>query len=257
MFILGFIVLLVVVGFFIGLLVEEEETAFGIILVITIIWAFIFGPWAIATFIELLVGYGIGLSLSRDRESIDYFEGLEGAKPTTSLVEEERQLEKERQVSESLAREMRWKEKVANETLRKEKLREEVLREERLREGKLRAERLRTEVRRTEVRREAKRLSEERLWEERLRKGRLDNSTQYDTTVEDGIIERARASKAALARPQVNRDAETDDLTAEYCAEKAGYWAGKDEQKAKFWAGEKRRKEKLEKIALTELRDED
>jgi len=73
MYILGFIVLLVVVGFFIGLLVEDEETAFGIILVITIIWAFMFGPWAVATFIELIVGYSIGLGLSRDRESIDSF----------------------------------------------------------------------------------------------------------------------------------------------------------------------------------------
>ncbi len=112
------------------------------------------------------------------------------------LKEVKSQLEKEKQESASLAREMRWKEKVANERLRKE---------------------------------------------------RLGNSTQYGTTVEDDIIKRARASKVALARPRINRDAETDDITVEYCAEKASYWAGIDEQKAKFWAGEVRRRKKLEK----------
>ncbi len=75
MYILGFIILLVMVGFFIGLLAKDEETAFGIIFVITIIWGFMFGAWAIAAFIELFVGYAIGSSLSKDNDDddTDYF----------------------------------------------------------------------------------------------------------------------------------------------------------------------------------------
>ena len=58
--IIGFIILFVVVGFFIGASAKETAGAVAIILFITVIWALIFGPWAIATFIELIVGYLIG-----------------------------------------------------------------------------------------------------------------------------------------------------------------------------------------------------
>jgi len=63
MYILGFIVLFLIIGFFIGLL-AKEEVAYGLILIITIAWAFIFGPWAIATFIELAIGYSLGAKLA-------------------------------------------------------------------------------------------------------------------------------------------------------------------------------------------------
>ena len=60
MYILGFIVLFLIIGFLIGLFAREEGVAYGLILIITIAWAFIFGPWAIATFIELAIGYSLG-----------------------------------------------------------------------------------------------------------------------------------------------------------------------------------------------------
>lgn len=37
----------------------QDKIALGSILVISILWAFAMGPWAIATFIELLIGYAV------------------------------------------------------------------------------------------------------------------------------------------------------------------------------------------------------
>lgn len=59
MYILGFIALFLIIGFLIGLF-AEDEVAYGLILIITIAWVFAFGPWAIATFIELVIGYSLG-----------------------------------------------------------------------------------------------------------------------------------------------------------------------------------------------------
>ena len=41
--------------------IEDEviSNTLGSILVISILWAFAMGPWAIATFIELLIGYAV------------------------------------------------------------------------------------------------------------------------------------------------------------------------------------------------------
>lgn len=59
MAIIGFIVIFTIIGFVIGVVVKDDNTAMGAIIVMSILWAFAMGPWAIATFIELLIGYSL------------------------------------------------------------------------------------------------------------------------------------------------------------------------------------------------------
>ncbi len=74
MYILGFIILFVIIGFFIGKNIEDESFAYGLIILITVAWAFVFGPWAIATIIELAVGYIIGVKFANQYVSDDFEE---------------------------------------------------------------------------------------------------------------------------------------------------------------------------------------
>jgi len=59
MAIIGFIIVFTIIGFIIGIVVKNDNTAMGIIIVMSILWAFAMGPWAIATFIELSLGYSL------------------------------------------------------------------------------------------------------------------------------------------------------------------------------------------------------
>ena len=59
MAIIGFIIIFTIIGFVIGVVVKDDNTAMGAIIVMSILWAFAMGPWAIATFIELLIGYSL------------------------------------------------------------------------------------------------------------------------------------------------------------------------------------------------------
>jgi hypothetical protein len=56
--IIGYIIVFIVTGFLLGYALQDK-IALGSILVISILWAFAMGPWAIATFIELLIGYAV------------------------------------------------------------------------------------------------------------------------------------------------------------------------------------------------------
>ena len=58
-FAIGFVILGLVLRAILG-----EVISFLIIIGITIGWFFAFGPWAIATFIELLIGYSVVQSIS-------------------------------------------------------------------------------------------------------------------------------------------------------------------------------------------------
>jgi len=60
---LMYFIVFFVVGFFVGVIIEEEKVAMMLIIALSGLWAFIFGPWAIATFIELLIGYGLAKSI--------------------------------------------------------------------------------------------------------------------------------------------------------------------------------------------------
>ena len=57
---LFFIVVFCIIGFVIGIVLNNSKIAMTVIGVITIGWAFAFGPWALATLIELMVGYAVG-----------------------------------------------------------------------------------------------------------------------------------------------------------------------------------------------------
>lgn len=48
-----------IIGFVIGVVVKDDNTAMSAIIVMSILWAFAMGPWAIATFIELLIEYSL------------------------------------------------------------------------------------------------------------------------------------------------------------------------------------------------------
>lgn len=59
MAIIGFIILFTIIGFIIGIIIKNDNTAIGAIVIMSILWAFAMGPWAIATFVELLLGYSL------------------------------------------------------------------------------------------------------------------------------------------------------------------------------------------------------
>jgi len=61
---LGFIIVFTVIGLLLGLFLKEESSYIWIG-IITVGWAFVMGPWAIATFIELAVGSAIGQSMRK------------------------------------------------------------------------------------------------------------------------------------------------------------------------------------------------
>ncbi|MBQ4076996.1 MAG: hypothetical protein IJD65_04905 [Mailhella sp.] len=48
-------------GFALGVIVENRKLALSAIILISLGWAFVYGPWAIATFVELLVGYAVAI----------------------------------------------------------------------------------------------------------------------------------------------------------------------------------------------------
>jgi len=57
---LFYIIIFIVVGIIIRLIFEYDEgKAYSTIIIITIIWAFIWGPFAIAALIEMMIGYAI------------------------------------------------------------------------------------------------------------------------------------------------------------------------------------------------------
>ncbi len=66
-FAIGFIILGLILRLVLG-----GPISFLLIIGVTIGWAFAFGPWAIATFIELMIGFGViqGLAnlISKDDE---------------------------------------------------------------------------------------------------------------------------------------------------------------------------------------------
>lgn len=54
---LAFFIMFLIVGFLLGFLIDNQQKAFTVIILLSIGWGFVAGPWAIATFLELLLGY--------------------------------------------------------------------------------------------------------------------------------------------------------------------------------------------------------
>ena len=42
-----------------GVVLKNFKKALAVIVIISLCWAFVFGPWALATFIELMLGYAV------------------------------------------------------------------------------------------------------------------------------------------------------------------------------------------------------
>ena len=56
---LFYFVIFCIIGFAIGILAKGFNIAIAIIVTISLCWGIVFGPWALATFIELILGYAV------------------------------------------------------------------------------------------------------------------------------------------------------------------------------------------------------
>lgn len=57
---LFYIVVFVIVGMIIGLIfLYDDSKAYSVIIGLSILWSFVMGPWGIAAFIEMVIGYSI------------------------------------------------------------------------------------------------------------------------------------------------------------------------------------------------------
>ena len=56
---LFYTIVFVIIGFAIGAFIKDPRSAIIAIVAISVVWALVWGPWAFAAFIELLVGYYI------------------------------------------------------------------------------------------------------------------------------------------------------------------------------------------------------
>jgi len=64
----------IAIGFVLRLFLEPVVSVF-IIILITIGWGFVFGPWSILTFIELMIGWGLIQAASNAKEEkIDWYD---------------------------------------------------------------------------------------------------------------------------------------------------------------------------------------
>jgi len=61
---LAYIVIFTGIGLFLGIFLKSE-IAYIWLMILTIAWAFLMGPWAVATFIELALGIAIGQGIQQ------------------------------------------------------------------------------------------------------------------------------------------------------------------------------------------------
>ena len=61
---LEFFIMFTILGFILAFIIKEDKLIIIGIIVISILWSFAFGPWAIATFFELLIGYKLQRTLA-------------------------------------------------------------------------------------------------------------------------------------------------------------------------------------------------
>ncbi len=63
---LVYFVVFCVVGFIVGVVFKDLKLALAAMVVISVCWAFVYGPWALATFIELVLGYAVAKVITRE-----------------------------------------------------------------------------------------------------------------------------------------------------------------------------------------------
>lgn len=62
---LVFFTIFVITGAIIGITIEDKKVGLTVIVIASMIWAFVFGSWAIATFVELLLGFYLVKKIKR------------------------------------------------------------------------------------------------------------------------------------------------------------------------------------------------
>jgi len=63
---LSFFIMFLIVGGVLAVVIDNADTAKLVIILISIVWAFVFGPWAILTFFELVLAYAFVKKLKKD-----------------------------------------------------------------------------------------------------------------------------------------------------------------------------------------------
>lgn len=61
---LEFFIMFTILGFILAFIIKEDKLIIIGIIVISVLWSFAFGPWAIATLFELLIGYKLQRTLA-------------------------------------------------------------------------------------------------------------------------------------------------------------------------------------------------
>lgn len=60
---LFYTIVFVIIGFALGAFIKDSRSALIAIVAISVVWALVWGPWALAAFLEMLVGYYIAKNM--------------------------------------------------------------------------------------------------------------------------------------------------------------------------------------------------
>jgi LytS/YehU family sensor histidine kinase len=60
---LFYFVIFLIIGFVIGAVIKDSAKAMTAIIVVSLLWGLVFGPWALAAFVELMIGYALAKHL--------------------------------------------------------------------------------------------------------------------------------------------------------------------------------------------------
>ncbi|SHN70075.1 hypothetical protein [Desulfovibrio litoralis] len=74
---LFYFVIFIVIGFVLGAMQKNVKIASVIIIAISLCWAVVFGPWALAAFVELMIGYALAKYLAKEKEHIEVTQNVE------------------------------------------------------------------------------------------------------------------------------------------------------------------------------------
>ena len=62
---LFYFILFCIIGCVLGFVVKNIKIALGIVVAISLCWAFVYGPWELATFLELMWGLAVARGVMR------------------------------------------------------------------------------------------------------------------------------------------------------------------------------------------------
>lgn len=61
-----YFIIFFILGIILGIVVKNHKIALGVIGAITLCWAFVYGAWALATFLELMLGFGVARVIQKE-----------------------------------------------------------------------------------------------------------------------------------------------------------------------------------------------